>query len=123
MNHFGLINENEFYSDHYLSEIFSGDVKDSLAAWQQREDDARELAKRKGEPAAKYSGYRTPHAQLNSIGRDLLQRLEDSERIRQPQERISAVRNLSRRLLKVFELPCEPQTFAPEEGEIGRAHV
>lgn len=116
MNHIGLINENEFYSDHYLSEIFGGDVKDSLAGWQQREDDARELAKRNGEPAAQYSGYRSPHAQLNSIGRDLLQRLEDSERIRQPQTRISAVRSLSRRLLKVFELPCEPQTFAPEEG-------
>ena len=30
MNLPGLINENEFYSDHYLAEIFSGDIREVL---------------------------------------------------------------------------------------------
>ncbi|WP_308368038.1 MULTISPECIES: Eco57I restriction-modification methylase domain-containing protein [unclassified Microbulbifer] len=116
MNHIGLINENEFYSDHYLSEIFAGDVKDVLAAWQQREDESRALAKSKGEKPAQYSGYRTPHALLSGIGRELLQRLEDSERLRQPQERLTAVRSLCRRLLEVLELPCQPRSHTCEDG-------
>ena len=29
----GISNENEFYSEHYLGEIFSGDVVQRLADW------------------------------------------------------------------------------------------
>lgn len=29
----GIANENEFYSHHYLAEVFKGDIKDRLAAW------------------------------------------------------------------------------------------
>ncbi|KGG92291.1 MULTISPECIES: hypothetical protein [Comamonas] len=33
----GIANENEFYSHHYLSEVFKGDIKDRLAAWDTEE--------------------------------------------------------------------------------------
>lgn len=33
----GIANENEFYSHHYLSEVFKGDIKDRLAAWDAEE--------------------------------------------------------------------------------------
>src|SRR5574344_1813379 len=33
----GITNENEFYSHHYLSEVFKGDIKDRLAAWDAEE--------------------------------------------------------------------------------------
>lgn len=42
----GITNENEFYSHHYLAEVFKGDIKDRLEAWDAQEaqhpgDDAR----------------------------------------------------------------------------------
>ncbi|PKO70217.1 MAG: N-6 DNA methylase [Betaproteobacteria bacterium HGW-Betaproteobacteria-16] len=33
----GIANENEFYSHHYLAEVFKGDVKASLDAWESEE--------------------------------------------------------------------------------------
>ena len=45
MIHVGLINENKFYSDHYLAEIFSGDIREVPSAWQQREDEEREKSR------------------------------------------------------------------------------
>ncbi|PTR17229.1 type II restriction/modification system DNA methylase subunit YeeA [Nitrosospira sp. Nsp2] len=30
----GITNENEFYSHHYLAEVFKGDIKDKLDAWE-----------------------------------------------------------------------------------------
>lgn len=46
MNLTGIINENEFYSQHYMAEIFAGDsdVKGLLENWQQHETSAREQA-------------------------------------------------------------------------------
>ena len=34
----GIANENEFYSHHYLAEVFKGDIKARLDAWQATED-------------------------------------------------------------------------------------
>ncbi|AXE34649.1 class I SAM-dependent DNA methyltransferase [Chromobacterium phragmitis] len=33
----GIANENEFYSHHYLAEVFKGDIKDRLDAWEAEE--------------------------------------------------------------------------------------
>ena len=57
MNWTGITNENEFYSQHYLAEIFSGDVRGVLDTWAVKESQAREAAKAQGlrEPA-----WRTP---------------------------------------------------------------
>jgi hypothetical protein len=33
----GIANENEFYSHHYLAEVFKGDIKDRLLAWETAE--------------------------------------------------------------------------------------
>ncbi|ULR90334.1 Eco57I restriction-modification methylase domain-containing protein [Comamonas sp. B21-038] len=33
----GIANENEFYSHHYLSEVFKGDIKDRLSGWDAEE--------------------------------------------------------------------------------------
>ena len=51
----GIANENEFYSHHYLAEVFKGDIKDRLATWDAAEDE--------------HSGdedYRAPHKRLQS---------------------------------------------------------
>lgn len=41
----GIGNENQFYSEHYLSEIFSRDVGEALGRWQEAEQKAREAHK------------------------------------------------------------------------------
>jgi hypothetical protein len=33
----GITNENEFYSHHYLAEVFKGDIKARLDAWDAHE--------------------------------------------------------------------------------------
>jgi len=82
----GIINENEFYSDHYLSEIFEGDIRGVLDEWNARETRERDEAKTRGEKGGQYQGYRTPPNRLNGLARDYIQGLREAERIRhQPQ--------------------------------------
>jgi hypothetical protein len=47
----GINNENEFYTNHYLSAIFENDIKDVLSRWKQSEED----------------GTRPPYAQIRAI--------------------------------------------------------
>jgi hypothetical protein len=47
----GINNENEFYTNHYLSAIFENDIKDVLSRWKQDEED----------------GTRPPYAQIRTI--------------------------------------------------------
>ena len=54
MNLVGIINENEFYTNHYLSEIFEGDIKSQIANWQTQESDS--------------DSYRTPFRSLKGLG-------------------------------------------------------
>ncbi|MDD2845119.1 MAG: hypothetical protein PHT57_09210 [Rhodoferax sp.] len=51
----GITNENEFYSHHYLAEVFKGDIKDRLEAW-----DATE-AQHPGD-----DGHRAPNKRLQA---------------------------------------------------------
>jgi hypothetical protein len=99
MDWFGITNDNEFYSQHYLSEIFSGDVRGVIEAWQTRESEARESARERGE---KEPAYRAPWSELNRQGRDCLQALSALERERHPAGRLEAARELSHRLLSLF---------------------
>ena len=51
----GITNENEFYSHYYLSEIFTGDIKNTVKRWQE---------------AATNTGAPTPHAALRALAGD-----------------------------------------------------
>lgn len=94
----GLINENEFYSEHYISEVFSGDIKDIIAAWQQLEAEAKERGKE----------YRTPFNQLNTQARDILQRIGEAQRYRGANDKLSGLRAVTKRLLEILDLPYAP---------------
>jgi len=72
MRWIGLTSENEFYSEHYLSEIFSNDVRGVLEAWTTREQEAREVAKSKGD---RDPAWRTPWARLSSLSREVRRQL------------------------------------------------
>lgn len=117
MNITGLINENEFYSEHYLSEIFAGDIKEQLDGWQLREKQSRENASAKGESTNRYDGYRTPANRLNGMARGYLQDIESLDRSREGRRRIKQARRLSGQLLQLFELPFAPKREMLDEGE------
>ena len=118
MNWIGITNENDFYSQHYLSEIFQGDVRGVIEAWQLQEDAAREQARAEGR---KEPDWRTPWARLSTLGRDWLQRIDEAERQRDAGERAQQGRVLICELLALFELPHQPQRLvleAPADAEL-----
>ena len=72
----GITNENEFYSHHYLAEVFRGDIKARLDAWE-----AVEVGQ---STESEDERYRAPHKRLQSWAqkwfslRSQLQRAEDA---------------------------------------------
>jgi len=59
MNLIGITNENEFYTNHYLNEIFEGDIKEQITSWQEKENGSEV--------------YKTPFKKLRAIGPRILQ--------------------------------------------------
>jgi hypothetical protein len=105
VNWIGITNENEFYSQHYLSEIFTGDVRGVLEAWANQESESRETAR---EQNLKEPGYRAPYNRLNAHWREALNQLDGIQRSQPPTERLAKGRALIRQLLQMLELPYQP---------------
>jgi len=78
----GIQNENEFYSHHYLSEIFSGDIRDTISRW-------RDTAKA-GDDACPRP--QAPNEALRALARDYLQFRRQFERERQHEARVGRQR-------------------------------
>lgn len=97
----GISNENEFYAAHYLSEVFTGDIKDTLANWQAKAD------------AEKESGvtqpYQTPYAQLKQIANAYFLARERSQKERNDSNRWSMQLEFSIKLLSAFGFNAQPQ--------------
>lgn len=112
---FGINNENEFYSDHYLSEIFKNDVAERLAHWQSAEDQAREqLAQRQpgsGKAALELRAL-APFNGLSRMARDALQSFKTLERELTPVEQLQQQRPLLKQLLSLLGYECAPQRMA-----------
>jgi len=106
MNWIGLTNENEFYSQHYLSEIFTGDVRGVLETWTNRETEARERARAQDR---KEPDWRAPWSRLGSQWREALQQLESLRRPQPSAERLETGRALIRSILTTFDLPYAPE--------------
>jgi hypothetical protein len=69
----GIHNENEFYSHHYLSEIFSGDIRATVNRW-------RESAESEGG---------TPYAALRALAGDYVRFRRDFEQERRSGQRLT----------------------------------
>lgn len=97
----GISNENEFYAAHYLSEVFTGDIKDTLANWQANAD------------AEKESGvtqpYQTPYAQLKQIANAYFLARERSQKERNDSNRWSMQQEFSIKLLSALGFNAQPQ--------------
>jgi len=89
MNLVGIVNENEFYTNHYLSEIFEGDIKEQITSWQERENESEE--------------YTTPFKKLRGIGPKYLELLKDlSKKSNKTKEKLAASRDFYKTFLDIF---------------------
>lgn len=111
----GISNENEFYSDHYLSELFSQETRSVIQVWNEREAKEREESRVRGESAQQYRGYRTPPNRLTRFAGEYTQLLQDAERDRDPHRQVEKYRELTRELCNIFDLPFEPRRFSIED--------
>ncbi len=89
MNLVGIINENEFYTNHYLSEIFEGDIKEQITFWQTKENESE--------------SYKTPFKRLKGLGGEYFSLLKElSRKNLTKQEKIKLSREFSKTFLDVL---------------------
>lgn len=123
MNLIGISNENEFYSQHYMAEIFTGDIRAVLENWQQQETSAREQAVTEQD---KRNAWRTPWNRLQHSARDTLLLLDEYSRNHKPHEQLELGRDLLSQTLAILNLPYAPrahyiehtQSYLPLLGEL-----
>ncbi|MCB1716350.1 MAG: hypothetical protein KDK05_14595, partial [Candidatus Competibacteraceae bacterium] len=99
----GISNDNEFYSHHYLSEVFRGDIKGLLDDWQRSADDDADFI--------------APPLRLRNLHRDYFALREKLGRERSVRARIELQRDFFRRLLSALDYPCQPMDLKLEEGD------
>ena len=89
----GIVNENEFYTHHYLSAVVENDLKDVFQKWTKEEQE---------------KGVKTPHSRLRSLAGRYFQMRNILERLRQPEERLATQHEFFNLLL-----PCLGYEFSP----------
>ncbi len=95
----GLTNENEFYSHHYLAEVFKGDIKSLIEHWQATED---------AENAAG-AAHKAPYKLLQACGARWFAQQANVVRSKSPEERLAAHRELHQPLLAALGYTIQPQ--------------
>lgn len=90
----GITNENEFYSHHYLAEVFKGDIKARLDAWEAAESSqsAEEGDER----------YRAPHKRLQAWAQKWFALRSQVQRTSEPAERWRLFTQLQTGLLQAL---------------------
>jgi len=94
----GISNENEFYSAHYLAEVFKGDISEVLTAWKVREESEE----------GHQQGYQTPHHRLKASSRDYFAMRERSQRERNHKKATAMQREFFRQLCSALDIPWQP---------------
>jgi len=90
----GITNENEFYSAHYLSEVFKGDIKETLDTW---------VAK-----AEQDEHYQPSFKRLNNLNREYFAMRERLNRERSAKQRTKMQRDFFKSLLSALDIPWLP---------------
>ncbi|HGU6588592.1 TPA: hypothetical protein ACNACB_003747 [Escherichia coli] len=106
----GINNENEFYSNHYLGEVFTSDIRDVLEPWIAKENaacEAERAAREQGKDVE--PGYRAPWNQFNSLATEFFRKLAEHEKQRQIPQRLADQRNRWQPLLKALGYEITPQ--------------
>ncbi len=96
----GIENENEFYSHHYLAEVFNGDIKDTLADWAQRE---------------KEDDVQAPYTQLKSLRQSYFAAHEKLTRERSLAKRVELQRDFFKQLVGALGYQWHPHNHRLED--------
>ncbi|AKV98097.1 hypothetical protein ACP86_19220 [Marinobacter sp. CP1] len=94
----GLTNENEFFSAHYLAEVFQGDFADTIKDWEAREESAKEEGR----------DYTTPHRALRNLNQSYFALRHKLKTERSAAERIRLQRDFFKDLTSVLGIPYQP---------------
>ena len=100
----GIQNEQEFYSDHYLAEIFDQDLKKTAAQW-------RKDAEEREEPG------RTPDAALRGLKDEYFQFRSEFDRESDDRKRVELQRGWFRKLLTALGHEWNPRNLPLEDDE------
>src|ERR1035437_10805013 len=79
----GIQNENEFYSDHYLTTVFEGDIKETIEHWNQNQAE----------------GGKAPHQEFGALAAPYIRSATEYKETRDPSERVQIFRQFSHDLL------------------------
>jgi type I restriction-modification system DNA methylase subunit len=90
----GINNENEFYSAHYLAEVFKGDISEALNAWKEKENSDE--------------NYQAPYSRLKAIARDYFAMRERSQRERNHKKATTMQREFFRLFCNALDIPWNP---------------
>src|SRR6267378_3458040 len=94
----GITNENEFYSHHYLAEVFKGDIKARIDVWLQREQ----------ESGQDDDAGRAPFKWLASWASRWFALRGDLSKVRDPRERLTVFAELQEGLLRALGYGVAP---------------
>ena len=94
----GITNENEFYSHHYLAEVFKGDIKARLDAWEAAETSAQANA---ADETAR-DRHRAPHKRLQAWAQKWFALRSQMQRAGDPAERWRLFTQLQAGLLQAL---------------------
>ncbi|NOG30570.1 class I SAM-dependent DNA methyltransferase [Halomonas sp. TBZ9] len=102
----GLTNENEFFSAHYLADVFQGDFAETIKHWESQEEQAKEQG----------DTQPTPHRGLRNLHQAYFALRHRLKNERQAAERIRLQRDFFRQLMGVLGIPWQPENrlLAPE---------
>lgn len=96
----GIQNENEFYSAHYLSEVFDGDIRDLIQQWQAKEQQDRD--------SNQTVIFEPPYQRLKNLARPYFKTHEKIQRERSLKASLEERRELHQQLLSALDIPFAP---------------
>lgn len=112
----GLTNDNEFFSAHYLAEVFQGDFADTIKAWEDEEEASRQ-GQRAGETStaqqisevASGFAYISPHRALRNLYQSYFALRQKLNTERRPDQRIHLQRAFFEQLISVLSMAWQPR--------------
>jgi len=104
----GIQNENEFYSAHYLSEVFDGDIRELINQWQAQEQHDRETNQS--------VIFEPPYQRLRNLARPYFKAHEKIQRERSLKASLEERRELHQQLLSALDIPFTPYNHVFQIG-------
>lgn len=115
----GIYNENDFYSHHYLSEVFVGDIRGVLEQWLENENQARELERQEKDKGGNpQRGYRAPYNQLASYSGDYFRELNLHLNVKDINKRLFNQRARWQPIMQALGYELKPTKVLLEQGQL-----